>query len=124
MLRPRQLNDSTAAIVSSGKFTYTAQDVDALNAIASRHLRQHQRGGLSTADQTELSLILPDILVARESLLMALAMLPEPLQTPSAARDALILDILDCRTGKCADQRNSGATVGKQHPRRYLDPST
>jgi hypothetical protein len=81
--------DPTAAIVAEGKYVYRQRDVDALMLIATRHAKARY----GKAEQDRLREVLTTALMAREPLMDALAALPGGFS--SAARDALVLDLLD-----------------------------
>ena len=63
--------------------------------------------------------LLPDLLVARENLVIALSDLPPSLTQQDAARDALLLDLLDYQASqKASAAAEKTAASPEQLPRR------
>lgn len=81
--------DPTAAIVAEGQFRYRQRDLDTFLAIA----RRHAGNKLSRVEEDQIRQAVIAAFTTREALLQALALLPS--QLPAAARDQLVLDLLD-----------------------------
>lgn len=112
--------DPTAAIVAEGKYVYRQRDVDALVLIATRHAKAR----LSKAEQDRLREVLTTALMAREPLLDALAALPAGIA--GAARDALVLDLLDYEAEAAKTPTAPAAPAGDaaQPPAATTTPGT
>ncbi len=108
-----QAQDPAQAVIAEGQAIYRQRDLDALLLVALRHARTREFAPdgkaplITRSDEERIRQVVIQALTAREAFAAAIGALPA--QVPSAARDAIALDLL---AWKAEANPNAAAPVG------------